>query len=233
MESEEKVFERYYPDFDKLTNYGFIKTGKVYSFGKNFKNNTFKAIIEISQKGDISGKVIELESDEEYLPLRIKNSQGTFVGEIRDEYSKILKNIRENCFIKQYFIYPQSNRVTNLITEKYGDFPEFLWEQFQGSGIFRNPDSNKWYAAILDVDRGKLQRGKCRGRGKCGKKGKIEVINLKLNPDKIQELLEQPNFYPAYHMNKKYWISIILDDTVSDKKIMELVEESHKLIAGK
>lgn len=224
MELEEKIFERYNPDFDRLKEFGFAFIKNKYIYETTFKGGLFKAIIETDKSGKISGKVIDLENNDEYLPLRIKNSQGVYVGEIREEYKSILERIRQKCFIKQYYIYPQSNRITNLIIEKYGDYPEFLWEKFQGSGIFRNPQTKKWYCAILDVDRSKLQKNK---------KGLIEVINLKLNPDDIQILIEQPHFYPAYHMNKKYWVSIILDETVKDKIIMDLIEKSHNLIIKK
>ena len=36
-------------------------------------------------------------------------------------------------------------------------------------------------------------------------------------------------FYPAYHMNKDKWISILMDGTVPAKEIMELIELSYSL----
>lgn len=34
---------------------------------------------------------------------------------------------------------------------------------------------------------------------------------------------------PGYHLNKKYWNSIILDGTVPDKDIERMIEESYEL----
>ncbi len=218
MNIEEKIFNRFSPEQKKLEKYGFKKKNNKFIIEKLFKDNLFKAVIQINQNGRIEGKVFDMENNDEFLPLRIENNQGAFVGEIKSEYEIILEDIRNNCFSKNYFIYPQSNRITNLIIKKYNNKPEFLWDKFEGSGIFRNPDTKKWYLAVLDVDRGKLQKNK---------KGIIEVANLKLAPEKIENLLKQKHYYPAYHMNKKYWISIILDESVSDDKIMELIEESH------
>ena len=223
MNLEKKIFNRYQPDFKKLVKYGFKKKGDKYSFEKEFLDGQFKSIL-IIDKENVSGTVIDLENNDEFLPLRVETIQGTFVNEVRENYEKILEDIRDNCFSKKFFIYPQSNRITNLIVSKYGDPPEFLWEKFDGSGVFRNIDSNKWYAAILDVDRGKLQKGKS---------GLIEVIDLKLDPEHVQKIIKQPHFYEGYHMNKKFWISIILDETVPDEKIMELVEESHSFTVKK
>ena len=43
-------------------------------------------------------------------------------------------------------------------------------------------------------------------------------------------LLEQADgFYPCYHMNRKHWITVALDGSVSDDYIMELLEESRTL----
>ena len=39
------------------------------------------------------------------------------------------------------------------------------------------------------------------------------ILNLKTT--RAAELHKQSGIYPAYHMNKKYWISIILDDSAS------------------
>lgn len=60
--------------------------------------------------------------------------------------------------------------------------------------------------------------------------GKVEVINIKLGREKIQKLLNNKGFYPAYHMNKKDWITIILNDTLKDNDIIALIDESYGLV---
>lgn len=224
MNIEDKIFKKHSINYDKLEKYGFKKKDNKFIIEKLFKDNLFKAVIEINSDGKILGTVWDLENNDEFLPLKIENNQGAFVNEVRADYEKLLEDIRANCFIKKYYIYPQSNRITNIIINKYGDKPEFLWEKFQSSGVFRNPETNKWYLAILDVDRSKIQKGR---------NGLIEVADLKLSPENIEKLTKQEHFYPAYHMNKKYWITIILDDSVPDEKIMELIEESHSFTEKK
>ena len=224
MNIEKSVFKKYSPDFNKLLKYGFKKTGDKFVFEKIFKDNCFKAIFTVYKNEKYEGKVIDIESNDEFLPLRTENVQGGFVGEIKKLYEDILINIRDNCFSKNYFVLPQSNRITYLIKEKYGNSPEFLWEKYDGTGIFRNPDSNKWYAIIMDIDRLKIQKNR---------KGFIEVLGLKLTPEHVEKIVQKPNFYNGYHLNKKHWITIILDESVPDKKIMELLEESHNLTQKK
>ena len=58
-----------------------------------------------------------------------------------------------------------------------------------------------------------------------GKDENVEILNVKLDKDKIQNLLKIKGFYSAYHMNKKSWITMILDETLDDNTIMELIDE--------
>lgn len=218
MTIENDIFEKCTPDFKKLIKYGFRKNKTVYRYEKFFRNNEFKTIVEISKEGAVTGKVIELENNEEFLPLKVETQQGAFIGAIREEYKLVLTDIRDNCFSKNYFIFPQSNRITNLIVKKYGDKPNFMWEQFEGYGVFKNVDNNKWYGIIMNIDYSKIG---------LDNKNPVEVINVKLNKDKIQELLKKDGYYPAWHMNKKSWITITLDETISDDEIMNLIEESY------
>jgi predicted DNA-binding protein (MmcQ/YjbR family) len=72
-------------------------------------------------------------------------------------------------------------------------------------------------------------------RSRLGSKSQefTDVINLKLDKDESPELLKSEGYYPAYHMNKKYWITITLDETVKDSDIMKLIEESHSYTLSK
>lgn len=212
------IFNKFVPDFNKLVEYGFVKDNNGYTYEKFFKNSEFKTVVKIDRNGIISAKVFEVETDDEYLPLRIKSQEGVFTGTIREEYKIILTEIRDNCFSKKYFISNQANRITNLIISKYGNYPCFMWEQSPDCGVFKNPDNNKWYGIIMNIDYSKL--------GAASKKN-VEILNIKLDKDKIPTLLKQKGFFPAWHMNKKYWISIALDDTLADEQIFNLVTESH------
>lgn len=118
-----------------------------------------------------------------------------------------------------YFITEQANRITKRIIEKYDNEPEFAWDRFPGYGIFRNSSNGKWYVIILNIDRSKIDKDNS---------GEIEVINVKLNNEEIPNLLKKEGIYPAYHMNKKNWVTITLDDTLSDEEIMDYVNISHK-----
>jgi predicted DNA-binding protein (MmcQ/YjbR family) len=53
-------------------------------------------------------------------------------------------------------------------------------------------------------------------------------INLKCDPEKVVELREEYSaVLPGYHMNKRYWNSIILDGTVPEKLIKDWIDHSY------
>ncbi len=56
---------------------------------------------------------------------------------------------------------------------------------------------------------------------------------MKLPPSKIANLLNQKGYYKAYHMNKDNWITIILDDTLKDQEILNLIKQSHAFTVKK
>ena len=59
------------------------------------------------------------------------------------------------------------------------------------------------------------------------------MLNLKLDLTRRGEVLNINGVIPAYHMNHKQWISVLLDETVPDETVMELVDDSRRVTAAK
>ena len=216
---ESEVFKKRKLINDKLIPYGFVKENDIYKYSTLIMNDTFRVDITIDSKGKVIGKVYDLEGEYEYTNFRLKNVKGEFVNSVKNEYIKVLEDIADKCYMKEYFIYKQTNEIANLIKEKYHVLPEFLWKSNPNYGIFRNKSSNKWFAAIMNIDKSKLNSEES---------GKVEVLNVKLD-DLVDVYLKKEKIYPAYHMNKKSWVSIILDNTLSNKEIMSLIDISYDL----
>ena len=218
MTIEEELFRRTKVDFDKISKYGFKKDKSLYKYSQNIMDNNFRVNVEINEDGIVKGTIFDLSFDEEYTNYRTEGNIGLFANRVKEEFESLLKDIKNKCFIKEWFIYEQSNRIAKAIKEKYGDDPEFEWEKFPGYAIFRNKDSQKWYGIIMNIDQNKLDQKA---------NGEVEIINIKLEPSEIEALLKLDGFYPAYHMNKKSWISIILNNTVLDENIISLIDKSY------
>ena len=219
MNIEYDVFKRSNIDFNKLIEYGFTFDKNNYTYSKDILDGNFLVQLNITKSNKITGKIIDKEINEEYILYRNIDNNGNFVNRVRNEYIKLLNDIKDKCTISEDFMFPQSNRIVKYIKETYNDNPEFLWDN-SDAGVFRNKKSDKWYGIIMNVDRSKITDGN----------GEIEVINVKLDEEMILSLLKEKGYYKAYHMNKKKWLSIILDDSLNDEEIFSLIDMSYNLV---
>ena len=65
------------------------------------------------------------------------------------------------------------------------------------------------------------------------KEGRVDVINVKHFPELIGSARKKGGVLPAYHMNKEYWLTILLDGTVPKERIYELIDISYGLTMKK
>jgi len=62
----------------------------------------------------------------------------------------------------------------------------------------------------------------------------FESINLKVDPETGADLRERYSaVQPGYHMNKKHWITVMMDGSISDKLIRQWTDHSYHLVAAK
>lgn len=216
MSIEYDIFKKSKLNKNKLINYGFKKEKDYYIITKDIMNNCMKVEVIVKNE-EVLSKVIDKDFNEEYTAFR-NNNGGVFSNKVREELEEILIDIREKCSKKESFIFEQSNRLESYIREKYKDSPSFEWETSPNFGVFRNKNTKKWYALVMNVDKSKLNKEES---------GEVEIVNIKLDENEIIDLLKKDGFYPAWHMNKKYWISILLNDTIVDKYLFELIDESY------
>jgi len=202
----------------KLLKYNFEEDGLVYRKEIPIKPKSFRMDVVVSRSGAVEFKVIDTELDEEYALVNVSDAEGAFVGAIREECERALANVAEKCFDTEILKAEQTKRVLHFIEERYGAKPEFLWESYPGYAAFRRADNAKWFAIIMTVDRSKL--------GLPGH-GNIEIIDLKAEPELVEERLKQADFYPAYHMNKKHWFTVCLDGSLKDEELFTLLDASY------
>ena len=213
---EEEIFKKSIILLDKCLEYGFVKEKDNYIYKKDILDNSFEIIITIHDN-KVKGKIIEKDLDEEYLNFRIENQIGEFVNTIRDEFIKVLEDIKDKCTMQNEFVFDQANRISNWIKEKYGDSPEYLWDDLDAAAI-RNKNNKKWYGLIMYINKNKFSK----------ENKMVNIMNIKLPPEQIDELIQKEGYYRAYHMNKKYWITFTLDDTVKDDELKKLIDISYQ-----
>ncbi len=108
--------------------------------------------------------------------------------------------------------------------KKYGTEPEYLWMSYPSYAVLRHQDNQKWYGIAMNVPRNKL--------GLPGTET-LDILDVKCEPLMIDLLRQSPGFLPGYHMNKSNWVSILLDGTVADDTILDLLDMSVQNTATK
>ncbi len=214
------TFQRKKVSFSKLSEYGFRLNDKnEYQFSKILQGSEFILTAIVTQDGKISAEVFDPSFGEPYI-LHLTDAAGSFVVGVRSEYEKILKDIANTCFVPDVFKSEQAKLLTEYVRKTYSDELEFLWQKFPDNAVWRRKDNKKWYGAILTVPRCKL-----------GLKSDeiVEIIDLRYPADEMEKLIDKKHYFPGWHMNKKSWFTIILDESVETEKIRKMIDESYRL----
>lgn len=207
---------------ENLKAYGFKKVKDFYVLNKILPNCKFLLTVSIGKDNSVKTTLIDPSLGEEYTLHLNPKSSGKFVGAIKCEYDEVLKDIVDKCTSKDSFVSPQVFEIMDYARAKYQSEVEYLWrEKFDShDGILRRKDTNKWYAALLT----------CKSKSLTGKDGGLlEVINLHMKNEDLEKLVDNNLYYRAFHMNKKSWISIILDGRVSIDEIFKRLDLSYDL----
>ena len=114
--------------------------------------------------------------------------------------------------------------VLKYALEQYGTAPEYPFDGSPDIAILRHTAGNKWYGAIMSVPKSKF--------GFPDNKS-VDILNVKCDPVMSGSIRLNDGIYPAYHMNKQHWISILLDGTVDMAMIEMLTDTSYILTARK
>ena len=216
-----KIFKAYQFNSKKAKEYGFIENQGVWTYSSTILQGDFLMMVTV-EDGDLSFQVYDQETGDLYPQVHMESMRGTFVGSVREACSEVLYSIRKACFEVQEFLYPQTKRIMALVQEKYGNQLEYLWEKSPDTAVLRHEDNQKWYAVLMKISWEKLDKAR---------DGLVEVVNLK--HDQVSDLLAEKGIYSGFHMNKRYWISLPLDDTLTDEKVLELFEKSYFLTSKK
>ena len=216
-----EIFKSYHFNHEKAHAYGFVENSGVWTYSCMILQGDFVMTVSITAD-NVSFHVFDQETGDLYPQVHMESFKGSFVASVREACLETLYQIRKACFDVQDFICPQTKRIMAQIQEKYGNQLEYLWEKSPDTAVLRHEGNKKWYAVLMKISWDKLEKGR---------EDLVEAVNLK--HDQVAGLLSKKGIYPAFHMNKRYWISVALDDTLSDEEVLELMEKSWNLTTKK
>ena len=106
--------------------------------------------------------------------------------------------------------------------EEYGTEADYPFEEDFQTAVLRHSASRKWYALLMRVSRRKFGQDSDEV---------IDVVNLKLPVELRGSFTPAEGVYPAYHMNKLHWISVLLPDA-GEETVTFLLRAGYRATAG-
>ena len=209
--------EEYNFSKEKLLQYGFREEAEKLIYRKEILDSSF--LIEIVfVNNQLIIEVYDLEYDEIYSLYSVDSAVGETVQNIREHVEKLLSSILG--------LADESGKISSEIIDycnnKYGKNHVNPFKKHLDILAFVN-EKNKWYALLSDVEYNKLNKN-------TDITIKVKILNVKYPTDRILEIIDNKNIFPAYHMNKKHWISIVLDKNIKLETIKELIDISYSLV---
>ena len=203
---------------ESLEAAGFSTTDGVnYTMNTTVSNATFNANITLSlSELTITVHLFDSATGERYALFDMPNAHGTFIASLREEVQQIIDDIKSKCFetndLKDDYI--------AWIKTQFGAEPDFPWPDTPDYCVFRCPNE-KWFALVMKI--------KYRQLGLTGDE-EVWVVNMKADQAEIPNLIDKKSIFPAWHMNKKHWITVLLTAATDFEKLCELTQKSYELV---
>ena len=204
---------------EKLIKFGFKPSGNKLVYSTSISEGQFKLTVTVDKSGEVETELFDSEAEEVYTLHLVTEACGEFVGKVRTEYEKVLESIAEKCFDSGIFGGQCTKKVLDYALKKYGDEPEFLWEKYPDAAVLRRKDNRKWYALFMTVSKAKLG---------LDDDEPAEIIDLRFDVEKLPEAVDGERYFPGYHMNKKHWITMLLDGSVPLEELLGHLDNSYR-----
>ena len=209
--------EKYNFSKEQLNGFGFKEEAEKLAYRKEILDSSF--LIEIVfVNSQLLIEVYDLEFDEIYSLFSVESAIGETVQNIREHVENLLSSILGLADESGKI----SSEVIDYCNNKYGGNHVNPFKKHPDILAMVN-EKNKWYALLLDVEYNKLNKN-------IDITTKVKILNLKYPTDNISDIIDNQNIFPAYHMNKKHWISVVLDKNIKLETIKELIDISYSLV---
>ena len=112
-----------------------------------------------------------------------------------------------------------------LVKKRFGIIGDHPFKDDEDDEVFRHEDNGKWFALLMKIPNKTLSLEPSEGFS--------YLLNVKGNPKQIPLEFNETHFHPAYHMNKRNWISVLLDKDTPMDKTLRLLKVSFRLTKKK
>lgn len=223
------------PDFagkkaaaEKLEAFGFQSEKDFWICHRQLADGSLILTVAVSKENlhQVQAEVKDAETGDPFNFYR-KDEDGSYSGQIWCEAQSVLEAVADSCFVSDPFKSDQAKRLEKWIRQTWQAEPEFPFRSYPDYAVWRHEKSRKWFALLMPLPLEKI--------GFTGEKGKqtAEILVLHLPPlTDAAAVIDHKTCFPAWHMNKKHWYSIILDAGFSDEDLIRRLQESFSSTSG-
>ncbi len=176
--------------------------------------------VTISAAGVVEAMVTDPAFGEPYTLHLTEDAAGSFVGRVREEYERSLREIAEQATVMDVFKTGQALALLDYARQEFGESPEYLWAKWPQYAVLRRADTDKWYAVVMRIAGSKI--------GLASPKT-VEIIDVRAGDEAVEGLWDSKTFYPAWHMNKKTWYTILFDSGLAFEELCARLSRSRGL----
>lgn len=115
------------------------------------------------------------------------------------------------------------HEIEKYILKAYGSVAEYPWITAPKYAVYRHFENRKWFAVVMNISGRKLG---------IDSDEIVDIMNVKCDPILVASLIGEDGFFPAHHMIKGKWITVMLD-RVDDEQVKWLIDMSFELTKGK
>ncbi len=240
----DSIFKKRRVVLEKLAEFGFtMNKAGLWDYQLPVAGGLFMLNLTVNDAGGVETALYDTANREEYvlvhsssrMPWRVLRRKDCveFVREhayddervliakmLKSDVEEVLYELAEKCFIPDVFMSALTQQVIAHVRDVYGDELEFLWRQYPDCSIWRRQDTQKWYAALMELPKSKLG---------VDSEELVDVLDLRLPPGEMAGLIDRVRYFPGYHMNKKHWYTVCLDGSIPLEEIGERIAVSYSL----
>ena len=110
------------------------------------------------------------------------------------------------------------DELQRYIFDHYSTEPDYPFDEDFETAVLRHKGSRKWFAVVMKVSRRKFGIDSDEA---------VDIVNLKIPLEMFGFFGKEQGVYPAYHMNKLHWVSVLLSDT-ADSTVEFLANVSYE-----
>ena len=208
----------------KLLAYGFQPNGDALSLCRDLADGQMRLDLSVHADGSLTSKVTDTATDEEYVLHLVPDAAGSFVGRVRNDYQTVLDDVCASCYDFLSFGDGQAKALADYVKGRYRASLEFLWGNSPDAAIWRRDDNRKWFGIMMVVSRRKLG---------FDSDERVAVMNFKHDAKQDGTITDGAKYFPAYHMSKVHWVTVVLDGSVPTEELTARLDRSYELAKKK